>query len=454
VCRAERGFLYAVEAFNTIEKITYSSGELVFAPDDEDFKLVVDDALLKLLRNLFSYSDCFAAFILDVGHQNVTNENQLQVGKELVYFSFSLSENMVFCDDLKEYVSIYSSAILNDAAIPKYFYLRNSCVLFNDEIIKNKLENIRRATLWVNLFEKISDINKLNEDGGRTYYFLVKGANDSYSKPMEIEVKDLSSVVDVSIMPELGAFDALLLEERVDLNDDEKRSFFKLAMVDTLRDLALKPEAEGKDYLTLALGNIDSIKTSYFDHYEIFIHNFALGEFYREVEGKYFDYVEKIQSVLGDIQTKIFAIPAALIGMGALSKVTSMSGNLLILLGVFLVSLMTVWLLRDQKIRLGQIKASMKFVFNKIRRDGEGNEEARVMKDVSRMRIGLEKLLTKRSKWIDSYMIMAWIPFVATSIAFLFKKWDVLLSFGGGFVAFINRPVEFATYICSSIFCC
>lgn len=446
VCRNRNGFYYAVQAFRFLEDIKYSSGELTF---DDDLKIC--EELLDILRNLLTFSDCFQTLSLEVEYQSIANADEIILNKNLTHLSIIFNSNMVFFNDLKTYVSTYSSELLNDEVTPSYFYLYDDDVLYSDENVENKLENIRRATLWVNLFEKISDIRKQNEEGGSTYYLLVKGNGDSYVKPMALEVNDLSCVLDISVMPELGAFDSLLSEDRVNLNDDEKRSFFKLAMVDTLKELSIKENS--KDYLELALKNIDHIKTSYFDHYEVFIHNFALGEFYKEVEGKYFDYVEKIQSVLGDIQTKIFAIPAALVGMGALSKVSDMSGNLLILLGVFLVSLMTVWLLKDQKTRLQQINSSMTFVFNKIRQDGEGHEKTRVMQDIAKMSKELDTLILRRRQWVDNYILMAWIPFIATLIAFVVKKWGVLSSVVEVLISVVCTPPIFSTFVCSNFFC-
>ncbi|TOH24918.1 hypothetical protein CGI83_23400, partial [Vibrio parahaemolyticus] len=140
-------------------------------------------------------------------------------------------------------------------------------------------------------------------------------------KPLEIKINSMVELVNIEDISSIEDIESLISEdENGNLHHRDRQSFFKLALVDTFKNI-VKRDSSNKSEAVLLFGNLDQIKNSYYEHYDIFIHNFAIGEFQQQVEEKGFDYSEKISSVLNDIQIRLYAIPIVLVSLGALAKV-------------------------------------------------------------------------------------------------------------------------------------
>ncbi|GGI70205.1 hypothetical protein GCM10007978_05190 [Shewanella hanedai] len=416
-------FNHLVDLFKSLPNV--AAPNLNWIKVDDNFSLTQShvDHLTFLYQNRWAFNE----FDIEIDYAAVCDWS---VGANCTKINLTLKSDdsgnrMCFVQSEQELISKFSVQLARGAALPTLFYVINSEHQSNvDEttLLLSKLEMIQE---WLSLFRNVADIVNVSNKG-ESQYFILKTDEDKFVKPFEFSVAITEELLSLDISP-IGDFKALINSEgRQDLNIEEKRNFFKLAFVELLKKLTI--ETPQREYVLLVFENIERLKTSYDEHYEVFIHNFALSEFHDKVEEKYFEYAEKIQAVLGDIQTKIYAIPAVLIGMGMLAKVNTFEAYVFVVGGIFFTSLFTHWMLCDQIARLSQITDSMEFVFKKLSSKGaERLKYEEVVQDISTMKRKLEKSIEKRKHRLLWYIFYSWFPLVITVVLVLIKYSDKLL---------------------------
>lgn len=322
-----------------------------------------------------------------------------------------------FFDNYSAYVSsFYKQLSAGDSCFGSWFFIDKDEVYDDNE--DGCLSRLLGFLPWIKLLESISDISK-ESDFGKTLYFFRKLDSDKTLKPYSIDISIDPSFLKLPKISGLGDLEDLIIGNDK-LHIEEKRSLFKVALVDLIKKLEF--EYPGNNKLLLLGENIDRLKSSYLEHYEMFVQDFALSEFHQEVEEKYFDYIEKIQSVISDIQAKVYAMPAVLIGMAALVRFKSIESYLYILLGVFFTCLLTYLMLLDQFSRLDRIKDSMNFVFRKLERMGtEIISRKEVMSDISEMQVKISNLVEAKNNRLKFYVVLCWSIFLIALLSFFVK---------------------------------
>ena len=309
--------------------------------------------------------------------------------------------------------------------MPDFFYLTEPKFSTGRDEDLDEISSLKAIRPWINLLRDVSDINKESESG-EILYFVQKADEDKVAKPFRLDLSIDASFFEIDVPESIGDFAELLIGSDINgLHFEEKRSLFKLALVGLLNKL--KVESPSANLFYLLMCNLDRLRGSYMEHFEVFVHNFALSEFHHKIEEKYFDYVEKIQTVLSDIQSKVYAIPAVLIGMAALTRFKTIDAYVLIILGVFFTCLLTHWMLMDQFSRLDKIKESMLFVFRSLeRRSGEEPNHDEVMQDITRMRQDILIQIGRRKSRLGRYVVICWSLLIIAIISMLVEHGNVI----------------------------
>ena len=335
-----------------------------------------------------------------------------------------------------------SGFLIKGKQLPENYYLieddfRSDSGLMHPSLIKLKL-----ITDWFDFFKKISDIDKEIEDGLVLYYFI-KGEDDKFAKPLEIKLSNVEELISIEDISPVGDIEKLILEDEYgNLHHRDRQSFFKLALVDTLRGLIRKSTSEESDTIIL-FRNLDKIKKAYYEHYDVFIHNFAIGEFQQEVEEKGFDYAEKVSSVLNDIQIRLYAIPIVLVSLGALAKVDNVYSYLFITTGVVITGLFNYWMINDQVLRLEQIKKSSSFTFNKLKMQGSEKLESNdILNNLDEIVDNIQQRVTDRNTKITYYKFFCWLPTLITLILLFVKEKAVILNYFSFDVSISNSTID------------
>jgi hypothetical protein len=400
------------------------------------FRLSTETFLSKeqatLLRTLFDNKSLFRQFDLTLDWEKAESR-QIIDGAECteLKIEFNLDKGNKFSfykneQDLFQKLSIF---LIQGKSLPDNYFLIEEDYRSDSQLIHPSLIKLKSITEWFEFFKKTSDIDKKTDDGLALYYFI-KGEDDKFAKPLEIRISNIEELIEIDKISPVGDIKKLILEdEHGNLHHRDRQSFFKLALVDTFRKL-ITTDTTGESNTVILFKSLDKVKKAYYDHYDVFIHNFAIGEFQQQVEEKGFDYAEKVSSVLNDIQIRLYAIPIVLVSLGALAKVDNIYSYLFIISGVIITALFNYWMINDQVLRLEQIKKSSSFTFDKLKVQGHEKLESNdIIKNLDEIVDNIQKRITDRNTKIGYYKVFCWLPTFITLILLLVKEREVFVNY-------------------------
>ncbi|WP_254103893.1 hypothetical protein [Aliivibrio fischeri] len=383
-----------------------------------------------LLNYLFDNKDKFRKFEFEIDWEKATSSS-IVLGAECNELKIELNlyggNDFGFYKDEKDLFERLSVFLIQGKSLPKNFYFIKDNFRSDSELVHPSLIKLQLISEWLEFLTNISDIDKKTDDGIALYYFI-KCEDDKFAKPLEVKVNSITELIeggDISSIEDISKL--ISKDEHGNLHHRDRQSFFKLALVDTLKKL-IKDDTEDKSIATILFSNLDKIKNTYYEHYDVFIHNFAIGEFQQQVEEKGFDYAEKISSVLNDIQIRLYAIPVVLVSLGALAKVDNLYSYLFIISGVIITALFNHWMINDQVLRLEQIEKSCSFTFDKLKAQGhEKLESCDTLSNLDAIVDNISKRIADRNTKIRYYKVCCWLPTVITIVLLSIKEWDNIL---------------------------
>ena len=396
----------------------------------EEYYLSEEQATI--LSGLFNSKDLFRQFTLtidwvDAEYGSVVTGAECTALK--IEFDLYEGNKFNFYKNETDLFNKLSEFLIKGKSLPEHYYLIEEDFRSDSGLIRPSLIKLKSIIDWFDFFKKISDIDKEIDDGLALYYFI-KGEDDKFAKPLEIKLSNIEELISIDHISPVGDIKKLILEDEYgNLHHRDRQSFFKLALVDTLRGLIRLNTSDESDTIIL-FSNLDKIKKAYYEHYDVFIHNFAIGEFQQEVEEKGFDYAEKVSSVLNDIQIRLYAIPIVLVSLGALAKVDNIYSYLFITTGVVITGLFNYWMINDQVLRLEQIKKSSSFAFNKLKMQGsEKLESSDILNNLDEIVDNIQQRVTDRNTKIRYYKFFCWLPTFITLILFFVKEKTEILNY-------------------------
>jgi hypothetical protein len=403
------------------------------------------------LRYLFEHKDKFRKFEVEVDWAEADVSHIVPSAEcTALKIEFNLYAGNRFCfykneADLFEKLSVF---LIQGKSLPDYYYFIEDDFRSDSELVYPSLIKLKIISKWIEFLTKISDIDKKTDDGIALYYFI-KGEGDKFAKPLEVKLNrfvDLVNIGEISSIEDIS--NLISKDESGNLHHRDRQSFFKLALVDTLRRL-VKDDSTKQAESVILFSNLDKIKNTYYEHYDIFIHNFAIGEFQLQVEEKGFDYAEKVSAVLNDIQIRLYAIPVVLVSLGALAKVDDIYSYLFIISGVIITALFNHWMINDQVLRLEQIEKSCCFTFEKLRVQGnEKLESCDTLKNLEEIVGNIKSRVADRNTKITYYKLFCWVPTIISIILLFFKESKEILIY----INVINyNIIDFIYGICDAI---
>lgn len=420
----------------TVSFFKSSDGSVIFENgtltlnESEDFELSENQA--NSLKFLFENRELFRSFDLQINWHDA-NKDQIVANSTctLLKIEFDLYSGNEFCfyNDETHLFNNLSSALIKGKKLPKYFYLINEDYESSSELELKSLTKFDEIIKWIEFLTQVSDIEKETSDG-LLLYFFIKGEDDKFAKPLEIKINNLYELIKLEAISSSDDIAMLISkDDNGNLHHQDKQSFFKLALVDTLRKIMVKNSLSDLEP-KLLFENLESIKSAYYEHYEVFIHNFAIGEFQQQVEEKGFEYAEKVSSVLNDIQVRLYAIPIVLVSLGALAKVDNIYSYVFVICGVVITGLFNSWMISDQVLRLKQIEKSSEFAFNRLKDQCEEKLKARpVLDNLKDIVENIAERIAERNTKIKYYKILCWLPTAIAITALLVKERNNILEF-------------------------
>lgn len=406
---------------------SYDDGKLLIKGD-----ISLSDEQAITIKYLFENKALFRNFNLTINWEEATSDSIVVHTESIelkVEFNLDSGNKFSFYKSEKDLFKKLSSYLIKGKELPENYYLIEEDFRSDGGLIHPSLMKLESITEWLVFLKKTSDIDKEIEDGIALYYFI-KGEDDKFAKPLEVQISSIEELIAISSIASLGDINKLISEdENGNLHHRDRQSFFKLALVDTLKKLITKDTSSDSN-ATILFKNLDKVKKAYYENYDVFIHNFAIGEFQQQIEEKEFDYAEKISSVLNDIQIRLYAIPVVLVSLGALAKVDNIYSYLFIISGVIITALFNFWMINDQVLRLEQIGKSSSFVFNKLKMQGSEELESKdILDKLDGIVDNIKNRISDRNTKIVYYKFFCWLPTFITLILLFIKEKNVIFTF-------------------------
>jgi hypothetical protein len=388
----------------------------------EPFEL--NEHIIGILKQLNDHKDLLGSLKVEVDFEEIPLTS-LTLDLNCTHLSISANKSrdpspIFFAPSAEAFINKYSPFLAKGECLPSYYYLIEEGYSSTSKEEPTWLNNLYVVQGWFKLFKSLADIEK-ETDNGELVYFIAKKDKDKYLKHTELELLLDFSFTQIQNIPKLGEFESLL-NGKSDLHTEERKVFFKQALVEALSDLR-DEEIVSAPVVKSLLENIEKLTASYHEQVQVFIQNFALNEFHNEVENKYFEYLESINKTVGDVQAKMFAVPASLIGIGALLKATNWLSYSFIIFGIFLVCLFSQFIISEQFSRFKQIQDSINFIFRKLKEEGiQQLDKTKVIKEVRQMKGKLGDAIEAKKDRLIWYAIFIWINLLLAPIAIILKS--------------------------------
>jgi len=407
---------------------SYDDGKLLIKGD-----ISLSEKQVKLIKYVYENKALFRNLNLLINWEDATSSDHIISNTDSielkVEFNLDSGNKFSFYKNEQDLFKKLSSYLIKGKDLPENYYLIEEDFRSDGGLIHPSLMKLESITEWFIFLKKTSDIDKEIEDGIALYYFI-KGEDDKFAKPLEIQIASIEELIAINSIVPLGDINKLILEdENGNLHHRDRQSFFKLALVDTLKKLITKDTSSDSN-ATILFKNLDKVKKAYYENYDVFIHNFAIGEFQQQIEEKEFDYAEKISSVLNDIQIRLYAIPVVLVSLGALAKVDNIYSYLFIISGVIITALFNFWMINDQVLRLEQIGKSSSFLFNKLKMQGSEELESKdILNNLDDIITNIQNRIADRNTKITYYKFLCWLPTLITLVLLFIKEKNAISTF-------------------------
>ncbi|MFP5499050.1 MAG: hypothetical protein ACLGJE_23190 [Gammaproteobacteria bacterium] len=121
-----------------------------------------------------------------------------------------------------------------------------------------------------------------------------------------------------------------------DAQNSERKETMRVALVDYLDN------CETTNYFEKILEGHEKLFSKYIESFETYIHRFSINEILEEVADKNIEYTNKLNDAIASAQLKAFAIPGALIAIGAIIKSVNTLDLALVCFGLWIIRQMTI----------------------------------------------------------------------------------------------------------------
>lgn len=220
--------------------------------------------------------------------------------------------------------------------MPEKFYILDSQAFNGQEPANSDIGSIAYYLEWRSLLFSLKDRGGGDGSDSTLLYFISteKGAKMYEVNPRGIELeqvkegfKGLGEDKDVAHLAEMIAIS--------DGHQKERRDVLRASLAELLEE----DHAESSIAWLLKQGG--RLRKKYQENYDVYLHKFSVNKLLSEIEEKSTDYISKINDSISSSQSKAFAIPGALIAVGALIRNPELLPLLFVCAGLLSVSLLT-----------------------------------------------------------------------------------------------------------------
>lgn len=363
--------------------------------------------------------------------QDINGENLKELlrafgvkSEELDYSSFhnlvsfpikkgDLAENTVIFPTLD---SFWVKASSLDHELPYYIILDGGERVNNGMISFLMPEPIiKKINLFLKWSRLINNISRYSFYDKCIYY--VPDKNNIKEVEIIIPSNNLSIIDEIVEINKINfdfVSELLNIIEVDDVMTSERQSILRVAISDFV---------DNKCVLTEIIEQDKQIYKRYKDLVDLYTKKFSIDKVLSEIESKYIEYTSKINDIISSTQNKAYAIPGALIAASALIKAGNLLIGSLVIIGLFMIFLITFVSNQSYKDSLDELNTSLEKSFKRFQ---ILEKRTQIYKEAGDTSTKLSDKITKVKRRLILVNAMNFIMLIVGGIVLYFNNQDEL----------------------------
>lgn len=249
---------------------------------------------------------------------------------------------------------------ITSGIVPENFYLIDENYFSGDVSKPAEVKAVESLAMFIKLLTEFAEDNHGLSSGGQQRLLFVL--------PPDGRIPQRTVVIPIvlqeeAIENELNHF--RILESLLNSANDKKIHIEerKIVMKIAIGDVLANAEAE-TNRLTYLVRHWQEVLRKYRHNFQSYINKFAFDEVRKKIADAEIEYASKLGGVLGDIAGKLLALPVSLVAIIALEQANSGFAFWMGCLALFVVSIIYLAVLHNQRLQVIRLKSSFDLVFS------------------------------------------------------------------------------------------
>lgn len=217
-------------------------------------------------------------------------------------------------------------------SVPAQFCILDKKLSERDIVNDVLLGKVIQVVKWVELLSDMADHTQDNN----VFVFFVHH-KEGKTKPYQISpFVDLQVIEDLELDCDETRYDRLHGSWHLeDAQTKDRQSVMLVSFAEIMSSMK-----DGDNPFEAFLSSTKKFHDRYSENYEIYVNRFTVDSQLREIDEQHLSFVGKLQDLVTSSQTKAFALPGAMVAIGALARTNNLLGVVAIVVGVVMTKIL------------------------------------------------------------------------------------------------------------------
>lgn len=287
--------------------------------------------------------------------------------------------------------------------LPAHYYVADIDYCSADEAKPEAIVKVEHLAKFIDLLSRLADDRVEFSSRSNRLLFILPTDATKVRKTALAEIKVEEKALEFEL-PHLQLLEQLVADENSNkLHVEERLLTMRSAIADTLASAS----AESND-LTFLCEHWRTIRQKYRANFQAYIQNFAFDDVRKKIIDSELEYASKLTGAFGDVAGKLLALPASLLAISALDALKEDSTFLLGCAGLFLVTIVLWYVIKNIRYQIERLQSGFEFVFSPLF-DKSKTYPSKLRRVLTDRKAALERQarLTKITFWIFSALTFA-----------------------------------------------
>jgi hypothetical protein len=228
-------------------------------------------------------------------------------------------------------IDLFTRGCVKRRSVPDKFFIVDR-KLSETNVDERLLKKVIHITKWTKL---LADMADHIQDNNVFVFFVIH--KEGKTKPYEISpFMDFDDIEGLDLDCDDKRYERLHGSWHLeDAQTKDRQSVMLVSFAEIMSSLE-----DGDDPFKVFLSSIKKFHDRYCENYEIYVNRFTVDSQLREIDEQHLSFVGKLQDLVTSSQTKAFALPGAMVAIGALAKTDNFLGIITIAIAVMMTKLL------------------------------------------------------------------------------------------------------------------